>query len=65
MKQVNDRAESYADATPGLTYVDVMTPMLDTDGQPRAELFSADGLHMNAEGYAIWTKTLKPLLLEL
>jgi lysophospholipase L1-like esterase len=44
------------------TYVDVHTPMLGTDGRPRAELFGADGLHMNAAGYALWHAALAPAL---
>ena len=29
--------------------------MLGPDGQPRPEIFLDDGLHMNAQGYTIWT----------
>jgi lysophospholipase L1-like esterase len=43
-------------------YVDVFTPMLTADGQLRPELFEADMLHMKPEGYALWTKLLKPYL---
>ncbi len=28
--------------------------MLDPQGRPRAELFLADSLHLNAQGYALW-----------
>jgi lysophospholipase L1-like esterase len=45
-----------------LTYVDIDTPMLAEDGKPRKELFKEDGLHLNAEGYALWTAILKPFL---
>jgi lysophospholipase L1-like esterase len=47
-----------------LTYVDVATPMLNKQGMPKKEIFIADNLHMNSKGYEIWTKTLKPILLE-
>ena len=47
-----------------LGYVDVYTPMLDAQGQPRPELYVEDMLHMKPAGYAIWTplvaKALKP-----
>lgn len=49
-------------ADPLCTFVDVFTPMLDGGGQPRAKLFGPDRLHMNATGYALWTKTLLPVL---
>lgn len=39
-------------------YVDVYHPMLGQDGRPRAELFDADGLHLSAEGYRLWTSIL-------
>lgn len=48
----------------GLAFVDVDGPMLGEDGRPRAELFRDDGLHLNAEGYALWTKLLRPHLAE-
>lgn len=41
-------------------YVDVFTPMLGADGQPRAELFEPDMLHMKPEGYALWAELLRP-----
>ena len=45
-----------------LVYVDVAKPMLGADGKPRSELFVKDGLHLSAEGYAVWTAVLKPHL---
>jgi len=39
-------------------YVDVFTPMLDTRGQPRPELFGADSLHMIRAGYLLWRSVL-------
>lgn len=45
-----------------LIYLDVVTPMLGADGQPRAELFQKDLLHLNAEGYKLWAGLLEPLL---
>lgn len=38
-----------------LRFVDVWQPMLDAKGEPRRELFVQDMLHMNPEGYKIWT----------
>lgn len=45
-----------------LIYLDVATPMLDANGEVRADLFIEDKLHMNRAGYDLWRKTLKPLL---
>jgi lysophospholipase L1-like esterase len=43
-------------------FIDVYTPMLGADGQPRAELFGPDRLHMNAAGYALWRDIVRPYL---
>lgn len=45
-----------------VAFIDVATPMLDTNGRPRAELFLDDGLHMTPAGYAIWAKIVAPWL---
>jgi lysophospholipase L1-like esterase len=43
-----------------LTFIDVATPML-SNGQPR-DLYVEDGLHMNADGYAIWRGLVRDAL---
>jgi lysophospholipase L1-like esterase/predicted small lipoprotein YifL len=45
-----------------LAYVDTATPMLGPNGEPRGELFLEDGLHMNAQGYQIWSDLLRDRL---
>jgi len=45
-----------------MTFIDVFTPMLESDGQLRNELFVEDGLHLNANGYELWTSVIKPQL---
>lgn len=60
IRQANALIEAMAAKDPGLTFVDVFTPMLKADGSLRPELFGPDMLHMNAEGYALWTRLLKP-----
>lgn len=41
-----------------LDFIDVFSPMLDADGQPRRELFGADALHLNAQGYGLWKSVI-------
>ena len=45
---------------PNTGYTDIYTPMLGSDGQPRAALFRQDMLHMTPDGYAIWRAVLAP-----
>ena len=42
-----------------LAYVDTVTPMLGTDGQPLPDLFVKDGLHLSEKGYALWNDLVK------
>jgi lysophospholipase L1-like esterase len=62
IKTTNAMLRAIGEAEPMVDYVDVATPMLGADGEPRPELFRPDMLHMKPEGYAIWTEVLKPLL---
>ncbi len=50
---------------PHLRYVDVATIMLGADGRPDPTMYASDELHLNAAGYAAWTKTLRPVIEEL
>jgi lysophospholipase L1-like esterase len=44
------------------TYIDVFTPMLGPEGQPRPELFGSDSLHMTRAGYRLWRSLLEPVV---
>ncbi|MFT4834062.1 MAG: lysophospholipase L1-like esterase [Flavobacteriaceae bacterium] len=50
---------------PNTYFVDVWNPMMKTDGTLDESLFLEDNLHMNAKGYAIWTKVIKPIVGEI
>ncbi len=47
-----------------MTYVDVASPMFDSTGKLRPDIFIKDRLHMNRQGYEIWRRVLRPILLE-
>lgn len=59
--RVNAAVRALAARRTDLEYIDVATAMLE-DGKPK-DLFTEDGLHMNAEGYAIWTAALRSAML--
>ena len=65
MRDSNNRIAALCAKDPLCTFVDVFTPMLDASGQPRAELFIEDNLHMNAAGYRLWTSIVAPVLRNL
>ncbi|MGB5064415.1 MAG: SGNH/GDSL hydrolase family protein [Candidatus Competibacter sp.] len=60
--EANRLLRAYCDATPGLRFIDVASPLLGAGGQPRPELFR-DGLHLNAAGYRTWRERVRPVLL--
>ncbi|MGI4751246.1 MAG: GDSL-type esterase/lipase family protein [Janthinobacterium lividum] len=45
-------------------FINVYRKMLTKDQQMRPELFGPDMLHMNAQGYQIWTKAIQPHLIK-
>lgn len=64
-REANQRIRAWCESQSGVRFVDVFTPMLDSAGRPRSELFVADGLHMNESGYRLWAERLGPVLEEL
>ena len=60
----NDIMADYAAHTEGVTFVDVNTPILKADGSVDNGYFESDQLHVNREGYRVWTSVLRPLLIE-
>ena len=62
MREANAKVRAYAATHPHLIYIDVASKMLDASGQPRAELFIEDRLHMNRAGYDLWRGIIAPYL---
>ena len=58
--EANARIKALADSRDDLIFVDIAAPMMD--GDTPKQIFISDQLHMNLDGYAIWTETLAPLL---
>lgn len=59
----NQRIEEFCRTQDRCQYIDVSAAMLDASGNPRKDLYRADRLHMNAQGYAIWISIIKPILI--
>ncbi len=60
--EANRMIKQYLAGQRNTGFVDVYTPMLGTNGQARPELFTADSLHMNAQGYEVWKGVIAPVL---
>lgn len=62
VREANALIRAFCETDERLAFVDVDGPMLGWDERPRQELFVQDGLHLSAEGYALWTVLVRPLL---
>ena len=62
MRAANALIQQYTATQPGLTYVDVFSPMIGANDRPRPELFLSDSLHMTRQGYDIWRGLLMPIV---
>ena len=61
---VNDLLRKLADEDPLVTFIDVASPMLDSNGLPQNDLYLSDKLHMTRKGYEIWRDAVRPVLLK-
>ncbi len=61
-KELNRMVERYVRRRPYLKYAETYDMVLGSDGQVRRELFVADQLHLNAEGYRLLADRVRPVL---
>jgi len=59
----NELIRKFLSGEPNTSFIDIFPKMLN-DGKSRRELFVNDMLHMNAAGYAIWERAVKPYLIK-
>ena len=62
VRDANARIASIARETELVEFIDVDTPLLGIDGEPRRDLFVEDELHLSDAGYAIWADLVEPYL---
>lgn len=64
MKDANTQISTWLKKQKKAGFINVYDAMLNSDGQPKPEIFGDDRLHMNAQGYAIWQKLIQPYLIK-
>jgi lysophospholipase L1-like esterase len=64
MSEANAMVKELCGKDSRLYYFDAASPLLDSEGLPKAELFLPDKLHLNGEGYKVWSKLLRPVIAE-
>lgn len=62
VRAANAQIRRFAETDERIAFVDVDGPMLGWNERPRADLFVADGLHLSAKGYELWTTLVRPFL---
>lgn len=61
--KVNQRLREFADATPGVEFIDANVRMYDDDGQLREGFRAWDGSQLSSEGYAAWSAPIRDRLI--
>ena len=56
VREANRLVEDFTKRTKHLSFINVFPHMLGPDGLPRPEIYVADRLHMNEQGYALWKR---------
>ena len=64
MQEANTLIEEFCNSSDSLHFINIVEPMLDSNGIAKPELFKWDGIHMNDKGYRIWVSIVKPILSE-
>jgi lysophospholipase L1-like esterase len=62
MNDANMVIKDFSEKDDRLYYFDSATPLLSSDGDPNAEFFLKDQLHLNDQGYEVWTRQLRPII---
>jgi len=62
VKESNALIRKFISTQKNAHFIDVFTPMLDANGEPRKDIFLEDALHMNPKGYEIWRVAILPYL---
>src|SRR5262249_24808196 len=65
IERTNQLIKEFAAAEEEVSYVDVVTPMLDPQGNPCPEVLPWYRIHMKPKGYELWTSIVKPILQNL
>ncbi len=58
--EANRLVAEYSDQHEELHFINTASALLDENGESREELFREDKLHLNPDGYAVWTSIIRP-----
>ena len=61
----NKKLESFCKKEPNLYYIGTRDKFIGVDGLPIKSLFLSDELHLNTDGYKLWSDIIKTKLIEI
>ena len=61
----NKKLESFCKKEPNLYYIGTRDKFIGVDGLPIKSLFQNDELHLNTDGYKLWSNIIKTKLIEI
>lgn len=62
-QETNRLVREWHATDPTLHYIETGPSLLGADGEPDPDNYRFDGLHLSAQGYAIWAELIRPRLL--
>jgi hypothetical protein len=62
--ETNRLVREWSERNPALFYIETGPALLAEDGEPDADNYMFDGVHLSAQGYAIWTEIIRTRLME-
>ena len=62
MKKANKKIKCFLQWKKNANFIEINNAMKDENGNVRKDIFVEDMLHLNSDGYKIWTKVMYPYL---
>ena len=62
MKKANSLIKDNAKNNEKVFYIDTANPMIGKNGKPKSDLFVKDSLHLNSNGYDLWSSEFNSFL---
>ena len=63
VRKTNELLRKECETQGWMKFLDITTPLIGADGQPRAECFIPGNIHMLPAGYAVWKSVIAPVVI--
>lgn len=62
VRKTNELMRKECETQPWMKFLDITSPLIGADGQPKAECFIPGNIHMLPAGYAVWKAVIAPVV---